>query len=249
MIGKSLLILAFCCFAVSVQAARGIGATSGVGTTDSIETASLSWPSKFSFSGWYFANTLTGNTGPRLWDAIGTGFSTQTLFSTTGTILNFQTAFSTTGGSWTVAAPSTGVWHNLVVTYDGTSTANTPTIYVDGVSQSVTTATAPVGTVSTGAANIYLGNTNLGTRNFDGSLAEFAFWTGQILSANEATALNRGASPLKIRASSLLVYLPLYGQLTNEPDWGPSHLAETIIGTKFHPHAPSQPYPQIVYGQ
>jgi len=154
--------------------------------------------------------------------------------------MTLAVGFSTTVGVWTITAPSSSVWHHLAVTYDGASTSNVPLIYVDGVSQSVTTATTPVGTISIPTQSFNIGNRNGLDRAFNGRIAEFAVWNGQLLSPNEITALWRGASPLQIRSAFLLLYAPLYGNTTNEMDWSPNHLQLTVAGPKRGNHAPVQ---------
>ena len=36
-----------------------------------------------------------------------------------GPLLRFAVPFSTTAGAWTIANPSSGVWHHIAVTYNG----------------------------------------------------------------------------------------------------------------------------------
>ena len=82
----------------------------------------------------------------------GTGTDTDELFDivtqiTTGKV-GLVAHFSTTNGVWiiTSATLTAGAWNHVVVTYDGTSTANNPVIYINGASVAVTRSTAPVGT-------------------------------------------------------------------------------------------------------
>jgi hypothetical protein len=58
--------------------------------------------------------------------------------------------FSTTSGIWSVNSLtfSTGVKYQLGFAYDKSSVSNNPTMYVNGVSQTVTRTTAPVGTAA-----------------------------------------------------------------------------------------------------
>ena len=61
----------------------------------------------------------------------------------------------------------------VTVTYDASSTANDPTIYINGSSVSVTESVAPSGTSYTGSANVYLiGNSPAQTATFDGTIDE-----------------------------------------------------------------------------
>ena len=121
--------------------------------------------------------------------------------------------------------------------------SNTPTVYLNGTAVSVTVATAPVGTFSPVASAIYVGNRSTNDRNWDGKIADFAYWGNTILTASEAKALSKGVSPLQIRRSALSLYLPLGGYQSHEPDWSTGHVSQTILGTKFQPNAPTSGYP------
>ncbi len=70
---------------------------------------------------------------------------------------------------------STGSWQHVVVTYNNSSTSNNPSLYINGVSQTVIEVTAPAGTAETDAAyNLRIGNlASATTRTFDGIIDEF----------------------------------------------------------------------------
>lgn len=86
---------------------------------------------------------------------------------------------STTAGVFTSAALLAAA-HIEDVQYSNTSTANVPTIGSDGTALTVTTTTAPVGTITTSdaAINLLLGNNaaTAGTRGFPGYIAEVVLW-------------------------------------------------------------------------
>ena len=71
---------------------------------------------------------------------------------------------------------TTGTWYNLAITYNKTSSSNNPSIYIDGVSQTVSqTGTAPAGTCDSDSANdLWIGaRKNSGSdREFDGIIDE-----------------------------------------------------------------------------
>jgi hypothetical protein len=105
--------------------------------------------------------------------------------------------------TWTVAAPSLNTWVHVVVTW--ASPLTTPTIYVNSVSQSVTTVGAPTGTFLPGTSALILGNA-VSSLPWDGQLAE-CFWYNRILTANEVRAVYvRG--PRAVR-NGLIAYWPL----------------------------------------
>jgi hypothetical protein len=92
-------------------------------------------------------------------------------------------------GAWSIAKPSTGAWHNLVVTYDYGATTNDPVIYLNGVSQTVTERQAPSGSPTNDASTLRLGANATPGEYHDGRFAEFAIWN-RILSAD-----GKGFSP------------------------------------------------------
>src|SRR5579884_2842420 len=114
-----LLLLAHPC-----AAARGFGTTFGVGTTDAVQTATLAYPTVISVSCWIYINSsTTSSVAARIYD---TGTSPNSLISFTSTTPVFQygAGFTTTQGVWTITPPSKGVWHHLLVTFDGSSVSN-----------------------------------------------------------------------------------------------------------------------------
>ncbi|MCH7529255.1 MAG: LamG domain-containing protein [Candidatus Marinimicrobia bacterium] len=107
-------------------------------------------------------------------------------------ILRFQRIFSGATGQWNVTLTKDR-WHHFVVVYDDTAVDNDPTIYIDGVSQVISEAQAPVGTAVTDVGNnLYLG-TNWGTAStMDGLIAGIRLWN-RLLSALEVKGLASGA--------------------------------------------------------
>jgi len=64
-------------------------------------------------------------------------------------------------------------WQHVAVTYDKGSTANDPTLYIDGVSVNVTEFNTPTGTLDSDAVrNMLIGNRPATDRTFDGILDE-----------------------------------------------------------------------------
>lgn len=90
-----------------------------------------------------------------------------------------QVGFSTTNGIWRGGAQTAGQLYHLVVVYDNSSTANNPTIFVDGTSVTVTQSQAPAGTAGSDAAGtLQLGTEFTATRFFDGVVGFFAYHNG-----------------------------------------------------------------------
>lgn len=76
---------------------------------------------------------------------------------------------------------------------------------------------------------------------FDGNIAEVAMWVGVELTANEITALFRGAKPSSIRPASLKMYLPFHtvasGSTGNEAPIATKNNG-TVTGAIQSDHAP-----------
>lgn len=193
------------------------GILTGLGTTTAQRTRSC----------WFQLNESAGATTNygRLWTKGGAAAEEQLRWLDDLAQLEFR--FNWTGtGIWKITSPAINAWHHLCVTYDYGSASNNPTIYLDGVSQSLTT-TAPTGSVATQVGNYLIGNScTAPTNSGAGSdLAEFALWD-RLLSASEITALANGM-PAWSFPSSLVCYLPLTGADTVDYKSG----SNTITGT------------------
>lgn len=224
--------------------ARGFGSTFGIGSTDSVKAGyTAAPPTQSTFYMRIWENGHGGGSLGRIADqnnggSGGTfGFFLDDNQNTTASTFSVAYGFSTTFGQWRFAAPSSSAWHSVITTFDGSNTSNTPIVYVDGSSVTITQVNAPSGTFGTGSANWYFGNRADGTRNWDGKLAECACWN-KILTASEVQALARGVAPFFLQAASLVFYLPLLGVGSGEPDWGPSRVSQTLTGSAKVSHAP-----------
>lgn len=163
-------------------------------------------------------NTIDA-TSRRTIDKIGAATPGSNLFDhvvLTGSFRVRDYLWNNTGGIWTCTPPSTGVWHTVVVTYDGSNVANVPVIEFDGVGQTVTTSTAPVGTRGSESTDLYVGNAVTVDRCLDGKVAECAIWN-RILSAAEKAALAVGNAP-SFYPSGLVFYPDLGGIYSPEPN-------------------------------
>ena len=250
---RFLLALVFILLSGSVQAAAlasgayGFGTTFGTNGNDIITTQYKTTPTgTSSHSVWYF---MSANTAlQRIFYQGGCTSRCVALTNTTTSVLAFQRGWSTsTSGlaSWTIPLPSVGTWHNIVVTYDATSTANAPVIYLDGVSQTVTTAVAASGTLLTGTIGYTVGAQTAGTDQLGGMVAEWATWNGVILTQADATALSKGVSPLAVGPQPPTFFAPLLGTGIDS-DWGSGKVgASTISGAKGNLGPPLMGFPLI----
>lgn len=156
------------------------------------------------------------------WDRISVG---------RGVGLAFQTATNTTiqlvepGVAWRGAGQSLSTTlHHLAVTR-GTGNWS---FYVDGVLDEAVTA----GPVAPNAGDdvSLMGDAGAATVSVDGSMAEFGLWQAE-LSAGEVLGLAQGVSPGRVRQTSLLMYVPILGLASPEPDFSGSQRSVTLTGT------------------
>lgn len=151
-------------------------AITSVAAQNDLTTASLSC--------WIYIRGLGGNSAGRFFDKGTVYFQARV----EGITLRLQTDWST-DGDWSVPIPSFNKWHHVVITYDGSSTANDPIIYIDGVVGSLTENVAPVGTRGSDSTSLTIGNRTADTaRGFNGYIDEVQ-WYNKILSQAEVTAL------------------------------------------------------------
>jgi len=157
------------------------------------------------FSFCVYVNSDGGNNGGRIINkrVSGNGFLVSTI-SESGDNVTLQLAveFSTTDGKWTIPL-SKEKWHHIAITYDNSSVANNPTIYLNGVSQTVTEAQTPVGTRLTDAGqDLLIGNDTGGAVAFDGQIQCVQAFN-LTLSATEVKELYSGASvPFKYKGAN-----------------------------------------------
>lgn len=107
----------------------------------------------------------------------------------------------TTSGSWgsPVNTPATGAWSHVAITYNKTSTANDPIIYINGSPVTVTEFTAPVGTaLSQYGMPLDIGNSSTLSAAYGGCLNGKVFDPriyNRILTAAEVTTLYNAGVP------------------------------------------------------
>lgn len=195
---------------------RGFGTTRGVGASDVINTdASLVFPVQ-KLAGFAFVsrNGPGGGGYGRIVDFAASDLAFY--IDNTSSELVFQHTFSTTGGIWRGPIPANAAWRSVGFTYDQSSVANIPALYVDGAPIAVTTTTAPVGTATGNNGLMRIGNRQAGDRNFDGDIARVAVWRGTLPTAAEFAAMTAGTVPSSIQAATLVYYASLSTGTTAE---------------------------------
>ena len=151
--------------------------------------------------------------------------------------LFFVSPRSTTTGLWGMTGLATGAWAHVAMTYDGGSVSNDPIFYLNGVAGTTIELTAPVGTETTGTADLNVGNGVPGTwsRCFNGRIAEIATW-GSILTAAQILMMAKGISPLRVGVKPIF-YSPFWGRFSSERSLITGDEG-VVTGTSFADHAP-----------
>jgi hypothetical protein len=155
------------------------------GTSGVVSVGGFTPPAIMTYETWFNAQGLGENSLGRI--AVHSNFDIFLLASS----LQFQANWST-AGKWTVSIPTFGTWHHLVVVYNSGSVANDPTIYIDGVSQTVTETQTPVGSITLSSATLRIGNTSGDDRTFDGSIDEMKIFDYARTQGQVAYDYNRG---------------------------------------------------------
>lgn len=176
----------------------------------------------------------------RVWewrDAGGSLMNMQLYNTGSANVCEVAVNWSTTTGVWTCPPPSAGSWHVVTVTYDGGSTSNNPAMYVDGVSQTVTRAIAPAGSLNAGTRSMTFGQRFGGSGNkYNGAAAEFGLWN-RILTAGELAGLAKWSVP-NTCPRGLISYYPLLGRYSPELDLAPGVASGsgTVTSTSIADH-------------
>jgi beta-galactosidase len=125
-----------------------------------------------------------------------------------------QTANTTlpVNGEW-VTAPntiSTGVWYHVAISYDKSSLANVPVLYVNGVRMALTTSANPSVKTPSYTGTTCIGNRQDGTRGWNGLIDDLRIYNrlladsevqslASIAPANSAPVVNAGANQIIVR--------------------------------------------------
>lgn len=131
---------------------------------------------------------------------------------------------------------SANTWNNAVATF---SSSTLRTIYLNGGGKATeTTNLTPSSTSSITIGGFFDSPTLFGA--MDGRLAEIGIWDA-VLSDNEAFALAKGATPLRVRPQNLRCYWPLYGNGSPEPSYSRNSTSYNLTLNGSPTQAPHPP--------
>ena len=143
---------------------------------------------------WVRADSNGGSNFPRILVTPGYYINFRFDGSANNNALDFATTTtangSTVDGEW-LAPPnsiSTGTWYHVAVSYDKSSTANIPALYVNGVKMSLTTLTSPSIAPPSYAGTTFIGNRLDLTRGWDGLIDDLRIYN-RLLSDAEVQSL------------------------------------------------------------
>lgn len=130
---------------------------------------------------------------------------------------------TTVGSATTTATGTTGTWQHCCAVFSAT---NSRTAYINGANPitettSVANSMASLNRISSGRSTA-----SAGALNFNGDIAEAAVWDVALNTA-EIASLAAGTNPKLIRPQNLLLYVPIYGAASPEPNL-------TIAGSTYN---------------
>ncbi len=146
---------------------------------------------KQTMAGWVNVDGVGENSEGRIF-----GKNVRALYVQATEELVFRSGHDGTNGFWSTNsnALTHGARHFVVVTYDKSSVANDPIIYVDGQSVTVNEDVTPVGNPdSDSSLDFIIGNNSTAVRTFDGDISEVMVFD-RILSAIEVQRLYKATS-------------------------------------------------------
>lgn len=201
--------------------ARGFGTTIGVAATDRLASPNNSKPGITTISMWLYLEASV-SVAPRLMSNTSWG----ELQRTSSTNLRLNRFFTTTTGRWYCTSLPQNEWFHFALTYDSASTANVPSMYVNGESVAVNTEVVPEGSPSGAVNTLVIGNNSAADKPADAGIAGFAIYN-VILSAANIAELARGRAPALVVNASLLVDVPMTGSSTADS----KNTDPTVTGT------------------
>jgi hypothetical protein len=147
--------------------------------------------------------------------------------------IDFFKVFSGNSGRWqTGYIVPLNTWTHVTVTYNASSVANDPIIYINGVSVSFTETSTPAGTATTDVgSDAYIGNSSALNRNWDGLIDELRLYN-KILTTTEIN--NDYQRALGGKENGLVACFNFNNQVTERTN----NINTTCSGTTFTTSVP-----------
>lgn len=169
------------------------------GVNDSVSNPLTAHYTNFSFAAWIYVHSSGGGTNGRIMDKRNAGGTNAMWIYCADFDSDIRIRVGvgfTSNGDWGITTKMTkNAWHHLVVTYNNSSTANNPSIYIDSVAKTVARDAVPSGTLVTNTSKYWIGNRGDGDRAFDGLIDQVGMWD-KILTQEEVTALYNAGNGL-----------------------------------------------------
>jgi hypothetical protein len=142
----------------------------------------------------YVARTLRVGLGAngfgRIFDKFASSVSSESLLNISTTATQYSRVYSGGQADWQWAQPAANVWVTICLSYDSSSAANAPIVYMNGQKYSVTNTASSSGTPVITSENYCIGNRRVDdARGWDGELSDFYIFDS-ILNQAELRALS-----------------------------------------------------------
>ncbi|MDO8728838.1 MAG: LamG domain-containing protein [bacterium] len=172
------------------------------------QSASINDLDTVTVSAWVYARSSGGGGCGRIVDKVNAsadgGFQFHICGSPATSYMEFDAPrWQTTNGAWITANDTLGFngWHHVAVTYDYSSTANDPKLYLDGTFIASSEFATPAGTKATGETEtLNIGNRNNLQRTWNGLIDDVRVYN-RALTGDEIKRLYRIGATLKINTS------------------------------------------------
>lgn len=142
--------------------------------------ASIDGFTQLSVAAWFRRDVLNAGMVVACKDRTATGWLLIAKNDVGSNRLEFGRNWTTANGEWQATdTPISTSAHHVVVVYDGGSTLNDPTIYIDGVSQTIAESSAPSGTLGSDAAqSLLIGENGAGAADLNGAVQHLTYASG-----------------------------------------------------------------------
>ena len=173
------------------------------------------------------------------------GFITAEAPSVAGWYFGFGCSFSGDNGGWEYQSDlSLNQWYGAVIKYDRSATANNPRAWIDGSEVTMIETGTPTGTGDAGTDSVIYGE-NVGfVQDFDGKIAEAAFWDSE-LPDDYCAALSGSFTP-RFYLKGLQLYSPFFRK-EDERMQGLTYTQRGTINLVDHPGGLIYPAAPLVF--